>query len=441
MDLGNNKKNNNVEIPNLSSAFIAFSPSFNRERDYFVENIAILLTSGLDILSILDAMGSEFKSKGMKMVIAYIREKIDDGSQLWAILEPLHLVPDYVISLVKIGEETGKLPENFKVIVQQRKKESSLNNKIQSAMSYPLLVLVLAIIILLGITWFILPSLSGVYGRLGIELPLLTVILIQLGDFMAKYGFIVAPGILLILFTVIYVLFFSPQTKYLGQILLFKTPLIDRYVREIELSRFGFYMGTLLGAGVPVTDSLASLVGLGGLYPYLKFYSYLHEKIVEGYTFDRCFKEFPHIDKYIPPVTENMIVNGEKSGHLPEVFQSIGEIYEAKTDSATKNLASILEPALLIVVWFAVAGIALGIVLPIYGLIGNIGDISSGNNINNSEQNVILVTAAPTPTKSVTPTEIIPISSPEPTPTEIVSNPDLTVSNPPGGFVNVRDKP
>lgn len=441
------KKQKDLNIPNINSLTIIFSLSFAKERDYFIENIAILLTSGLDLLSVLDAMNSEFKSKGMREVTKYIKESVEDGIALWAALKPIHIVPDYVISLIKIGEESGRLPENFKVIVSQRKKEQALKSKIQSAMAYPILVLALSVIILLGITWFILPSLSGVYSRLGIELPLLTVILINIGNFMGKYGAIVTPILLLIIISTVYVIFFSPKTKFIGQMILFKTPLISKYVKEIELSRFGFYIGTLMEAGVPVADTLNSIIGIGGFAPFLKFYKYLYEKIIEGYTFERAFLEFKNIEKYIPSVTQNMIKSGEKSGNLPEVLQTIGEIYESRTESSTKNLSSILEPALLIVVWFGVAGIALGIVLPIYSLIGNISNFSSGttNNVSNSNSPVISTTPISiTTTPPIIPTgntakiSITPIVSITPSAQTKLS---LTVISNSLIKINIRDKP
>lgn len=398
---------------NKISILNEISTSFNQEKEVFLENVGVLLGSGLDILNVFKALKHDFKSERMKKTIEYIILKLEDGYPLWQALKDVSFINDSSISLIKIGEKTGRLPENFKVIVQQRRKDQDLKNRIQSAMSYPTLVLILAVIILLGIVWFILPSLSEIYGRLNQDLPPITKFIVWLGSFMSEYGAIVVPSLLAFLLSSLYFLFFHNSTKKYGQTFLFKYTWLKEYFRDLELSRFTFYTGTLLEAGVPINEALKSLISAGNFYPYFKFYDYLYTKVLEGYSFERCFKELKDVEKFIPTVTQSMITNGEKSGHLSNVLLTLGQIYETRTEHSTKSIATYLEPALLIVVWIAVAAIAIGIILPIYSIIGTLGDSASGSqNISDNSFPTPTVDSNISPT--ATPTVAV-IETPSPT--------------------------
>lgn len=179
------------------------------EKEYFIENLATMVSAGITINSSLDAISREARTRRMRRAIAQIKESIESGSSFWKALEKSKLFPAQAISLIQIGEESGRLVENLKVIALQQSKDRVFRSKIYSAMMYPVFVLVLSLIIGLGIAWFILPKLATVFASLNVKLPLITQILINVGTFLGDYGNIAVPSFIfvLIIFVLVFLLF------------------------------------------------------------------------------------------------------------------------------------------------------------------------------------------------------------------------------------------
>ena len=340
------------------------------EKDSFLENLATLLSSGIDILEALESIKSEMRTKIMRQIIEEVRIEVKEGVPIWKALDQTNLLSPHIVSLLRIGEESGQLRESLKIIITQDQKERTFRSKIRSAMMYPVIVLVLALVVGIGIAWFILPRLSGVFTSMGMELPFFTRVLLGVGDFIGEYGAIAVPTFLIFLSIIIYFLFFFPKTKSIGQSILFVLPGIKKLIREVELARLGFILGTLLNSGLPINEATKSLCDTTEFYAYKKLYKFIGESIQEGNSFEKTFKLYPKSRKLIPGPVQQMIMSGERSESLAKILLNIGENFEGKTEITMKNLSIILEPILLFVVWIGVAGVAFAVILPIYSLVG-----------------------------------------------------------------------
>lgn len=359
--------------------YYAFEAKVSKEREYFVDTLSLLVGSGMPMLAAIDALGREIRSPGMKNILNTLREEIISGVALWEALEHTRLFRHHTISLIRIGEESGRLSDNLKLIAKQETKDRALQSKVRSAMMYPLLVLTLTLVIGIAISWFILPRLAAVFVSLNLELPLITKVLIAFGTFLGVWGSIVIPLFIGCLFALIYFIFFNQRTKYLGQLILFSLPGIRRLFLEVELARFGFLVGTLLDAGVQLTESLRSLEEATELRPYKKLYGHLRTSVEEGHAFQRSFESYPHSNRLIPIPIQQLVAAGEQSGNLSRTLMTIGDTFESRTDETTKNLTVLLEPILLVIVWGGVVSVALAVILPIYNLIGGLTS-SKGSN-------------------------------------------------------------
>ena len=342
------------------------------EKNYLLENLATLLAAGVEILAALDSIRAEMRSKMIQRIIDQIKKSIENGSPIWRALDESGLFASQIIALVRIGEESGRLSENLKTLVEQQQKDRAFHSKMRSAMLYPIFVLVLALLLGTGIAWFVLPRLAQIFNSLNLDLPWITKVLIIVGNFLAQYGSIVIPAFLLTLLLTFYFVFLFPKTKFIGQNFLFHLFGIKKVIREIELARFGFILGTLLQAGLPIVEALRSLADATGFANYKKFYQFLESKIQEGNSFQKSFRLFRQTGKLIPAPVQQMVVAGEQSGDLAEILIRIGADFEERTETTMKNFSVVLEPILLVVVWLGVVGIALAVILPIYGLIGGI---------------------------------------------------------------------
>jgi type II secretory pathway component PulF len=346
----------------------------SKERDYFVENLSMLVASGMPLLSAIETLRGEIISPSLQSSLQDLEDDIEAGSPLWKALDQTELFRSHTISLVRIGEETGKLSANLKLIAVQEEKDKALRGKILGAILYPVLVLSLTAGVGIAIAWFILPRLATVFSQLNIELPLLTQYLIASGTFLEAYGVFVFPALLLVVAVVFYFVFYFPKTKFIGQYFLFSLPGVGKLLMEVEISRFGYLLGTLLNAGLPATQALDSLHVATDFPQYKKLYGHLRDSVEEGNSIQKSFTLYPKARSLIPISIVRLIGAGEQSGNLSEVLIRISDTYEQKTENTAKNLTILLEPILLVVVWGGVVMVALAVILPIYNLIGGFND-------------------------------------------------------------------
>ncbi len=343
-----------------------------KERDQFIENLSMLVLSGMPIMSALAAITRDTKSAQMKKILEAILLELEGGSPLWKSFDRTGLFKGYTISLLRIGEESGKFAENLKVVSLQQEKERNLKSKVKSALMYPVFVLVLVVVIGLGISWFILPKLAKIFADLKLDLPLITKILIGFGLFLQKNGLWFVPLGFTVLALVIWTVFINDKTKFLGESFLYSIPGIKTLLMEVEVARLGYLLGTLLEAGLPIIKAIESLLGASDSVRYKKFYTHLKDSIEMGNSFQKSFMSYPKTDKLIPQPMQQLIFSGEQSGNLNKTLLKIGQVLEEKSDTTTKNLTIIMEPILLVIVWAGVVGVAFAVILPIYSLVGGI---------------------------------------------------------------------
>lgn len=394
------------------------------EAEQFIENLALLLASGMDTVTALTALKQEAKTGALKRIIGGVQEDVEAGSTLSTALTKTGLFGANVTALIKIGEDSGRLAENLRVVAANSEKERSFRAKLASAMMYPVFVLVLTIIIGVSVSWVILPRLASVFSQLKIKLPWITQFLIDAGVFLDKYGVIFVPSLIAGLLILVYFLFVFDKTKFIGQEILFAFPGVSELIGQVELARFGFLLGSMLNAGLPVVTAFDSLIEVTEFATYKRFYRFLRDRIEEGNSFSKSFALYPKVNRLLPPSIQQMVAAAEQSGFLADTLVKIGERFEEKTETTTKNLSTILEPILLVIVWFGVAGVALAIILPIYSLVGGFTQSETGL----TTAPAVTVTSTPTPTETVTPT-----------PTAVVRR--LTVAATGTGYLNVREEP
>jgi len=342
-----------------------------KERDYFAENLAMLVSSGMDVLGAVNAIRAGARSTRFKRELGQIADDIYEGNTLSFALQKMRLTSAHTISLLRVGERSGRLAENLTVVAAQAEKDRQFHSKLRSAMMYPVFVLSLTVVVGIGIAWFILPRLSSVFASLDVKLPVITQWLIGVGNFLNSYGAVAIPILALAAVVFFYFIFRFHKTKFIGQALLFGVPGIKRMLQEIEVARTGYLLGSLLEAGLPIVEAVRTVAEASAFDMYRRFYLDLAARIDEGNSLERSLIEMRGT-RLFPLQVQQMIAAGERSGRLADALMKVGVQYEARSDTTTKNLAVILEPVLLILVWVGVMFVALAVILPIYSLIGGI---------------------------------------------------------------------
>ncbi len=343
-----------------------------KEKAHFIENLAILLNSGLTIVDALKTIVLEIRLKPMKKLVGRIIDEVESGIPLWMAMDNQNFFSSYALALIRIGEESGSLSKNMEYLSVQQEKDRSLRSKVKMAMIYPSIVITLTVIITLGLAWFVLPQLVGVLLSLNAKLPLSTRVIIWIANFFKKNGAVAVPltGVGF-LFTFLVCRFTSLRGPV--QQFIFKTPGIGTMAKSATIARFGVILGSLLKAGVPLVESIKSMAEVTDTVYYRKFYVKLANEIEVGQSFGAAFASIKDTKKLLPASVQQLIVTGEKSGRISDMLMRVAEIYERKAEDAAQRLPVVLEPMLLLFIGGLVGTIAFSIIVPIYSIVGNVG--------------------------------------------------------------------
>jgi len=344
----------------------------SKDRVFFLETLSTMMESGLDISSTLAAIRREAKTPKMIALVEKIQGDIDSGISFTDAMSKYNFLPTYSMSLVRAGEKSGRFSENLQVIVNQQTKDAEFSAKLKGAMMYPVIVMCVAVVVGLGLAWFVMPKLVKVFKGMGVKLPFTTRMLISVGEFVGKHGAIVIPLVLVVFATVMYLVFLHPKTRVIGQRLIMHAPGFKRVVLEAELARFGYLLGSLLGAGLPVLDSMDALEGSSSYLDYRNLYRHLRDGVEVGFTFEEGFATYKGSEKLIPASVQQIITTGERSGNMAKALSNVGRVYESKIANTTKNLSTVLEPMMLLIIFGGVMFIALAVIQPVYGLLSGV---------------------------------------------------------------------
>jgi type II secretory pathway component PulF len=299
-------------------------------------------------------------------------QELKNGNALWRILDAVHMFRSHAVGMIRLGEESGRLAENLTLVAERERKDREFNAKLTGAMAYPLFVLFVTGVVGVGVAWFILPRLAVVFGQLRIDLPAITRVILNFGTFLATYGTVAVPTFLGVSSLLIYFLFFFRGTRFIGQAMFLAIPAFRRFIQDIELARLGFVFGTMLDAGLPVLQVIDSLTDSTRMAAYQKLYRSLHEAIARGESLQEGMHHYRRSGRLIPGPIQQLIGSAERSGGLSGTLARIGQIYDSRSEIAMKNIATLVEPVLLVIVWLGVVAVAMAVILPLYSLVGQL---------------------------------------------------------------------
>lgn len=343
-----------------------------REKEEFLASLSSLVSSGLGLTESFSVLAEEAKTRTSRELIVRVNADIEEGLTLSQSLERTISLPQDTTTLIRLGEESGKLAKNLEIIVTRQEKEQVFRSRVQSAMIYPMMVIILTLVIGLAMAWLVLPRLTTVFVQLNVTLPLVTRILIKVSDILRLYGIIIIPVFVVLVILVTYFIFVYERTKFIGQGFLMQFKPIRKLIQEIEVSRFGYMLGTLLQADITITDALATIERATTFRKYSRLYKHLRLHIDNGDTFLTSFTTYPKSRDLIPAPIQRIVATAERSGNLIQTLLNISQASDNRIDITTKNITVILEPILLVFVFLGVIFVAISIILPVYGLIGSL---------------------------------------------------------------------
>lgn len=357
-------------MPNILQTEVFSHISF-LDKLLFTKHLSVMVRSGIPLSESISTLISQTKNSSFKNVLQKILTDIENGESFTkALKKHERIFDDFYRSLIEIGEESGTLEKNLDFLATQMAKDYSLSKKIQGAMLYPGLIFAATLVVGGFISFYIMPQLVKFFDSFETTLPLPTQILLFVASSLQNYGVFIFGGLGILMF-IISLLIRIKSVRYYWHVSLLHLPIFGKLINDSQLARFSRNLGILLQSGVPVIHALEITAQT---LSNLKFQSDLM-KIKNSLTRGKDISTEINANKFseYPPLVGKMISVGEKSGKLDEIMLYLGDFYEEEIDDTAKNLSTILEPILLIVIGLVVGFVALAVISPIYQLTGSIG--------------------------------------------------------------------
>jgi type IV pilus assembly protein PilC len=340
-----------------------------KEKLFFVQNLNIMLKSGISLSISLKTLSIQVKSKYFKKVLIDVSDKVEKGFSFADSLK-LHnkVFGELFINMIEAGEMSGKLENVLHQLFIQMKKDHALVSKVKGALTYPAVIL----FAMGGIGTFmmivVVPKITALFQEFDAELPLPTKILIKVSDTIVNHGIMVLIGVILFIIIIVQILR-TNKGKYIFQAILLKSPIISNIIKEINLARFARNISSLLQTDIMIVKSFQITANVLGNLHYRKALIEMSQKIKKGEKITEVMQKYP---KLFSPIVIQMVSVGEETGELDNILLELAEFYEDEVNQIMENLPSIIEPLIILVLGVGVGGVAVSIIMPMYTITSSI---------------------------------------------------------------------
>ncbi|MBI2097181.1 MAG: type II secretion system F family protein [Candidatus Sungbacteria bacterium] len=339
------------------------------ERIVFARNLAVMIGAGLSMTRALEAQEEQTRSRQFKKIIRGVRESILGGVSFSQSLESHRKIfGDLFIHMVEAGEVSGKLEKSLKLLSRQMKRDYDLRRKVRGAMMYPSIVFMALIAIGVLMLIYVVPTLTQTFKELGIKLPLTTRVIIAASEFATNYIFFALGGLLIVIY-LFYLWFRSDSGKRVWGIIFLRLPVFGPLTKKLNIARMTRTLASLISAGLSITRSLEITGRVVGNARFQESLGASVGEIEKGRPFSEILRTWP--DLY-PPLVFQLISVGEETGTLSRMLLRIALFYEEDVNNTTKNLSSIIEPLMMIVIGAIVGLFAISMIQPLYSSMAGI---------------------------------------------------------------------
>jgi type IV pilus assembly protein PilC len=337
------------------------------EKMVFTRNLAVMISAGLPITRALEVLMRQTKGKRFREIISGISSSIKKGRNLSDSLSDYKKVfSTLYVAMVKVGEKSGGLDKALRLVAQQLENDHNLRRKVKGAMVYPVIVIVAMLLIGVLMLIYVVPTLVSTFEELGVELPASTRFVIWLSRVLVDRPFVIIGGFLAVVL-VLTLVFRSQKTKKRMSGLVLKLPLFGPLVKKLNSARTTRTLASLISAGVGIVESLAVTATVVQNESYKRILRLAGEEVKKGSSITTPFRE---AEKVYPPLVAEMIAVGEETGKLSEMLEKLAEYYEEEVAETTKNMATVIEPLLMILIGIFVGFFAISMFKPMYSMMG-----------------------------------------------------------------------
>jgi type IV pilus assembly protein PilC len=334
------------------------------ELEIFTRQLSTMLSSGIPMLEALEILAEQAESPGFCFCLERIVEDIRSGADLsLAMSSHKKVFTEIYVSMIKAGEVSGQIDTILTRLAEYLEAAAHLRSEIKSAMTYP----VVSLFLVLGIACFlmmgIVPSFKPVFESLEVDLPGLTVWIMDVAFFMRDNWYMIFGG-LIAAFAVFKAWIQTDGGQYTWHMITLRMPVFGPLFKKVALSRFSRTFSTLVKSGVPILGAMEIVSDTSGNRVISEIVDAARDSVKQGDTLAEPFSK----SKVFPPMVTKMIGIGERSGSLDSLLEKIAEFYDQQVEAEVKGLTSLIEPIMIAIMGFVVGGIVLAVFLPIFKL-------------------------------------------------------------------------
>lgn len=350
--------NTEISIPGFSDRISL------KDLAVMARQLATMINSGLSLLRALSILADQTESKALAKVLAQVRKDVESGVAFSTSLAKHEAVfPPLMINMVRAGEVGGFLDEVLLSVAANFEAEVKLRGKVKSAMTYPVVVLVIAILAVIGMLLFIVPVFAGMFDTLGGELPAPTKFLVFLSGIL-KWA--IGP---LVVASIAFAVWWARHKNDRAirekvDPFKLKLPVFGKLFTKIAISRFTRNFGTMLHAGVPLLQALDIVGETSGNLVIEKATRAVQESVRTGQSLTGPLSEHP----VFPPMVVQMMAVGEDTGALDTMLSKVADFYDQEVEATTEQLTSLIEPLMIVVIGAIIGGMVIALYMPIFSI-------------------------------------------------------------------------
>ncbi|MCK8600222.1 type II secretion system F family protein [Desulfoferrobacter suflitae] len=342
-----------------------------KERDMvvFVRQFATMIDAGLPIMQCLEILRDQQSNPTLKRVIKEVRRDVEEGATFSdAIRKHPKVFDNLFVNLVAAGEVSGILDVILNRLAVYIEKMAGLKKKIKGAMTYPAIVVGVAVIVIAVILVYVIPVFARLFNDAGVSLPPLTLFVMNVSAFAQSYFHWFIVALILLVIALRRIRATSRGREWTDQILL-RLPVFGMLLRKVAIARFSRTLGTMLESGVPILDSLEIVSAASGNKVIEKAIRKARIAIAEGHPVAEPLAE----TGMFPAMVTQMIAVGEATGALDNMLGKIADFYDEEVDTTVESLTALLEPVLIVFLGVTVGGLLIAMYLPIFQLADVVG--------------------------------------------------------------------
>ena len=332
----------------------------------FARQFSTMINAGLSLTKCLSILAAQTESAGLRDVIQQVAKDVEAGQSLSdSLSKHPKIFPPIFVNMVRAGETGGVLDEVLNRVADHFEQEQALKGKIKSAMTYPIAMGALVLIILVAMMIFVVPTFESMFKDMGGELPFMTQVLVDASNFVAGPGGIVTVVAMAMLFLLFRWWKGTKSGKLIWDGVKLRMPVFGGLIRKISLAKFTRTFGTLVSAGVPILSALDIVADTAGNEVVAAAVKKTRSAIKEGETIAKPLSE----STVFPSMLVQMIAVGEETGALDAMLNKIADFYDEEVSTAVEGLTSLIEPLMMATLGVVVGGMVVALYMPMFQVI------------------------------------------------------------------------